>query len=244
MAKKKKGAEEEGGKPKKDKKKLIAIVVVLAGAWKFGLLPIGGSKDASGTTTTTQMQPGDAVAVGDPMVVNLADADKDRYARIGIAIVLPGHGESQSTETTEAPTRRTRATTETSAAEGEGGASETATTAAHAETATTEASGETATTAAETTDGGHSLGAAGLPGHPAMAAAPRSEGAADPAKVLEPKFPRLRSAAIGIIRTYTAAELLADDGPQKLEDAISEAAYEIYGEDDIYGVIITELIVQ
>jgi flagellar basal body-associated protein FliL len=243
MAKKKKGAEEEGGKPKKDKKKLIAIVVALAGAWKFGLLPIGGSKDASGTTTTTQMQPGDAVAVGDPMVVNLADTDKDRYARIGIAIVLPGHGEAHATETTEAPTRRTRATTETT-----GDASQTETTAAHGETATTAAKGDTATTAGhegtETTDGGHALGAAGLPGHPAMAATPRSEGAADPAKALEPKFPRLRSAAIGIIRTYTAAELLADDGPQKLEDAISDAAYEIYGEDDIYGVIVTELIVQ
>jgi len=241
MAKKKQGAEEEGGKPKKDKKKLIAIVVALAGAWKFGLLPIGGSKDASGTTTTTQMQPGDAVAVGDPMVVNLADTDKDRYARIGIAIVLPGHGDAHATETTEAPTRRTRATTETT-----GGASETEITGAHGETATTAAKDATTTAHEETvaTDGGHALGAAGLPGHPAMAATPRSEGAADPAKELEPKFPRLRSAAIGIIRTYTAAQLLADDGPQKLEDAISEAAYEIYGEDAIYGVIVTELIVQ
>jgi flagellar basal body-associated protein FliL len=242
MAKKKKGAEEEGGKPKKDKKKLIAIVVALAGAWKFGLLPIGGSKAAEGATTTTQMHPGDAVAVGDPIVVNLADADKDRYARVGIAIVLPGHGEAAETATTEAPTRRTRATTETSGSDGE--ESQTATTAAHETTPTTAAHAESATTAAEATEGGHALGASGGPGHPVLAALPRSEGAVDPAKALEPKFPRLRSAAIGIIRTYTAAELLATDGPTKLEDEISEAAYEIYGEDDIYGVIVTELIVQ
>src|SRR5690349_16011878 len=134
MAKKKKGAEEEGGKPKKDKKKLIAIVVALAGAWKFGLLPIGGSKAAEGATTTTQMQPGDAVAVGDPIVVNLADTDKDRYARVGIAIVLPGHGEASTTETTAAATRRTRATTESTDSTDTTDASATETTSAHGET--------------------------------------------------------------------------------------------------------------
>ena len=231
MAKKKKGAEEEGGKPKKDKKKLIAIVVALAGAWKFGLLPIGGSKDAAGTTTTTQMQPGDAVAVGDPMVVNLADTDKDRYARVGIALVLPGDG-SEPTTTTEASSSRRRATTETTEASTGGSAT------------TSAGAGET-TTKGETTTHGESgaLGAA-APGHVVMAAVPRNEGKADPSAALEPKFPRLRAAAISIIRGYTSAQLLAADGPTKLEDDLSHAAYEIYGEEDIYGVIITELIVQ
>jgi flagellar basal body-associated protein FliL len=241
---KKKAAEEEGGKPKKDKKKLIAIVVALAGAWKFGLLPIGGAKEAEGATTTTQMHPGDAVAVGDPIVVNLSDTDQDRYARVGIAIVLPGHGEATEHEPAEeeTTTRRSRTTTAAESTEDE-----------HAgETDTTEAdhASETETTAGEhaseteTTEGGHALGAVGLPGHPAMAMAPRSGGAADPAAALEPKFPRLRAAAISIIRTYSAAELLSDEGPGNLEADISEAAYEIYGDEDIYGVIITELIVQ
>jgi flagellar basal body-associated protein FliL len=254
---KKKAAEEEGGKPKKDKKKLIAIVVALAGAWKFGLLPIGGSKAAEGATTTTQMHPGDAVAVGDPIVVNLSDTDQDRYARVGIAIVLPGHGEATETHTTEAEeettTRRSRTTTATTGHESTEDADAEDADAEDADTETTadhasETEAETETTDghdAETdaTEGGHSLGAAGLPGRPAMAMAPRS-GAADPAAELEPKFPRLRASAISIIRTYSAAELLADDGPANLEADISEAAYEIYGDEHIYGVIITELIVQ
>jgi flagellar basal body-associated protein FliL len=235
MAGKKKGDAEEGGKPKKDKKKLIIIVVALAAAWKFGLLPIGGSNGAEGATATTQMHPGDAVAVGDPIVVNLADSDRDRYARVGIAIVLPGHGESSETEATgeETTTRRrsSSATGDTSAGTESNGAGETAT--------------STATTAAstETTADGHALGAA-APNRPALAAMPRSGGSGDPAAELEPRFPRLRAAAISIIRTYSAAELLSDEGPSNLEADISDAAYEIYGHDDIYGVIITELIVQ
>jgi flagellar basal body-associated protein FliL len=237
MAGKKKAATEEGGKPKKDKKKLIIVVVALAAAWKFGLLPIGGSKNASGTTATTQMQPGDAVAVGDPIVVNLADADKDRYARVGIALVLPGTGSStESTSTDGATTTRrshtTAATTETTTAPASGTATTTAT-----------AAGSTPAASTTTTAAGHALGAAGGPNRPSLAAMPRGE-SSGPAAALEPKFPRLRAAAISIIRTYTAAQLLSQDGPTNLEADISDAAYEIYGHDDIYGVIVTELIVQ
>jgi flagellar basal body-associated protein FliL len=258
MAGKKKGqdADGEGGKPKKDKKKIIAVVVLLAGAWKFGLLPIGGSKAAEGSTTTTEMHPGDAVDVGDPVVVNLADTDRDRYARVGIAIVLPGHGEESSAEeeTTEGTSSRSSAGDEEESADrgsetsgsgnsgsGTSGSGTSDSEPSHSGSGSSD--GESESTEAESADR-ESAALGAVPGRPVAGVILRSGGGSDPAAALEPKFPRLRAAAIEIIRSYTADELLARNGKAYLEDDLSEAADEIYGDEDIYGVIVTELIVQ
>jgi flagellar basal body-associated protein FliL len=95
MAKKAKAADDDGAKKKSPKKMAIIGVVVLAGAWKMGVLPIGGAKAdpnaASTTTTTTEAIPGEVVAIGEAQTVDLADTDVAHFARFQAALVLNGH---------------------------------------------------------------------------------------------------------------------------------------------------------
>ncbi len=213
MAKKAKGKPLAEGEepPKKDNKKKIIIVVALAAAWKMGFLPIGGSKDASAVTTTTAMWPGDAVDVGEPLVVNLADETTTAYARVGIALVLPGHGVQPGTEDE-----------------------------AHA------LPGASQTVLADglpVVPGGFGGGRVGAP-QVVTPAPDQGAGAVDPVVALEKKFPRMRAAATDIVRAHTSEELESEDGTVMLEDELTEAAFEIFGDRDIYGVIVTELVIQ
>jgi flagellar basal body-associated protein FliL len=54
----------------------------------------------------------------------------------------------------------------------------------------------------------------------------------------------MRAAAVEIIRAHTSTELLAEDGPSRLADELTEAGREIFGEHEIYSVIVTDLTVQ
>ncbi len=222
MAKKAKGKPLAEGEepPKKDNKKKIIIVVALAAAWKMGFLPIGGSKDAAAVTTTTAMWPGDAVAIGDPLVVNLADETTTAYARVGIALVLPGHGVRPGSED-EAHALTLPVTTGIQL----------------------DASQTVLAAALPVVPGGFGGGRVGAP-QVVMPAPDQGSGAVDPIVALEKKFPRMRAAATDIVRAHTSEELLAEDGIAELEAELTEAALEIFGSNDIYGVEVTDLVIQ
>jgi flagellar basal body-associated protein FliL len=219
MAKKGKGKPLAEGEepPKKDNKKKIIIVVGLLAAWKMGFLPIGGSKDASAVTTTTAMWPGDSVDVGDPMVVNLADQDKVAYARVGIALVLPGHGENPAT------------------ADAAGG---------HALGDSEHAASTPAVLAISLPPVPGGLGAGRVGSPQVLTPTPdQGGGAVDPMVAMEKKFPRMRAASVEIIRTFTSEELLSEAGTADLKAQLTQTAREIFGEHEVYEVVLPVLVV-
>lgn len=107
MAKKKKKAaeaEEEGTK-KGGKAKLVAVAVVgLAAAYKFVLAPAPAEEPVEGEIEDAAervLEEGEIFPL-EELVVNLADADENRYLRVGLALVLE-QGTGADVMETESP---------------------------------------------------------------------------------------------------------------------------------------------
>ena len=91
---------EEEEKEKGGKKKLIMIilpVILVVGGGAYFMMGGGGEADAAEAeeeaAAAEETGEGEVIEVG-KMTVNLADEDEDRYARVGIAVVMAELGDS------------------------------------------------------------------------------------------------------------------------------------------------------
>lgn len=80
-------SDDEPKKGKKKKRAIIAVIILFGAAYQFVLKPSPATEDLAAADGEVTIEEGDVVPLPE-LVVNLADTDQIRYARVGVAVVL------------------------------------------------------------------------------------------------------------------------------------------------------------